>query len=313
MKIGLLDVDSHRFPNLALMRIAGYHKSKGDTVEWWSPKERYHIVYKSKVFSDAYTKDKPDPSNCDVLIKGGTGYCISLDPSGKEVFDRSKNNILPDEIEHAFPDYAIYPKYQFCVSMTSRGCPRACAFCHVAAKEGRCSVKVADLSEFYEGQDLIQCCDPNLTACKDKRELFQQYIDSGAIVEFNQGLDVRLLNDADLADLSRMKLKSPHFAWDNPQDDLLQRFTDLAIARGGGFRSHGANGTVYCLTNFEDCSTTEHLERALRRIYALRDLGFSPYVMLYDKPHAAPELRLLQRWCNNRYIFYSVKDFKDYV
>ena len=79
MTVGLIDVDSHHFPNLALMRISAYHKSHGDHVEWWmGDLFHYDLVYKSKVFSDAYSQDIPDPVNCDRVIKGGTGYCISL-------------------------------------------------------------------------------------------------------------------------------------------------------------------------------------------------------------------------------------------
>lgn len=151
MKIGLIDVDGHNFPNLALMRISAYHKSKGDTVEWWwSDFEHYDIVYMSKVFSDAYSPDVPEPLNADVVIKGGTGYCISLGEDGKEHFDQSKNTELPPEIESSFPDYSIYPQYDFAVSMTSRGCPRQCSFCHVAAKEGCRSVKVANVDKFWK-------------------------------------------------------------------------------------------------------------------------------------------------------------------
>ena len=74
MKIGLIDVDGHHFPNLALMRISAYHKSIGDEgVWWWSDREHYDIVYKSKIFSDAYSKDVPDPFNCDKIIRGGVG------------------------------------------------------------------------------------------------------------------------------------------------------------------------------------------------------------------------------------------------
>ena len=54
MNIGLLDVDSHNFPNLALMKISAYHKAKGDAVEWCIPLQHYDIVYVSKVFGDEY-------------------------------------------------------------------------------------------------------------------------------------------------------------------------------------------------------------------------------------------------------------------
>ena len=69
---------------------------------------------------------------------------------------------------------------------------------------------------------------------------------------------------------------------------------------------------MYCLTNFENVSTQEHMERALFRIYKLRELGYYPYCMIYDKPHAPREIRLLQRWCNNKIVFKSVPRFEDY-
>lgn len=303
MKIGLIDVDGHNFPNLALMRISAYHKAKGDQVEWWwTDMFHYDIVYMSKIFSDAYTKDIPEPLNADKVIKGGTGYCISL-IDGVEVFDKAKNEELPPEIEKMFPDYSLYPQFDFAVSMTSRGCPRGCSFCHVAAKEGRCSVKVADVSDFWCGQKKIEVLDPNITACRDKRDLFRQYRETNAQIVFNQGLDIRLLNDDDIADINGMRIKDLHFAWDNPKDDLEGKFRNFA----NGFRRKSNIGMVYCLTNFNST-----MEENLYRIYTLRDMGYDPYVMVYDKPHAPKEVKMLQRWCNNKIIFKSCKRFEDY-
>lgn len=305
MNIGLIDVDGHNFPNLALMRISAYHKSLGDHVEWWlGDLLHYDIVYKSKIFSDAYSKDTPDPINCDKVIKGGTGYCISLQ-GGVECFDKSNNISLPDEIERMFPDYSIYPQHKFAVSMTSRGCPRGCGFCHVAAKEGRRSVKVADVSDFWNGQKEIQVLDPNITACKDKHDLFNQYAETKASVCFNQGLDIRMITEQDIDDLNRIKLKKIHFAWDNPNDDLAEKFKAYSIRAKR--KDHGRFGTVYCLTNFNST-----LEQDLYRIYTLRDLNFDPYVMIYDKPNAPEQAKKLQRWCNNKIIFGSVPRFEDY-
>ena len=303
MKIGLIDVDGHNFPNLALMRISAYHKAQGDEVEWWfSDFVHYDIVYMSKVFSDAYSPDVPPPINADKVVKGGTGYQIHL-VNGKEVYDTETDTKLPDEVEKMFPDYSIYPQFDFAVSMTSRGCPRGCPFCIVAKKEGRCSVKVADVKDFWNGQKEIRVMDPNITACSEKRDLFRQYKETGAIIDFTQGLDMRLLDEDDIADINEMRLRTLHFAWDNPREDLLPQFKMFKEK----FRRNANIGMVYVITNY---NTT--MEENLYRIYALRDLGYDPYVTVYNKPSASKEIRHLQRWVNNKILFKSCKRFEDY-
>ena len=174
MKIGLIDVDSHNFPNLALMKISAYHKAKGDDVEWCVPMQPYDIVYQSKVFDDTYSKDIDYVPIAKEIIKGGTGYGL--------------NNNLPYEIEHIYPDYSLYPELtkNTAYGFLTRGCPRACDFCIVAEKEGRRSYKVADLSEFWDGQKYIKLLDPNILACKEHLNLLQQLVDSKAYVDFTQ-------------------------------------------------------------------------------------------------------------------------------
>ena len=303
MKVGLIDVDGHRFPNLALMHISAYHKAHGDDVEWWwSDLVHYDVVYMSKIFSDAYSPDIPPPMNADRVIKGGTGYAIHT-TNGKEIFDKEKDFDLPPEGEKTFPDYSIYPQYSFAVSMTSRGCPRGCAFCHVAAKEGRCSTKVANVSDFWCGQKEIKVLDPNITACSEKRDLMQQYIDTHAKIDFTQGLDIRLLDQYDIQDVNKMRIGTLHFAWDNPNDNLRPKFEDFAKS----FRRRTNIGTVYVLTNFGST-----LDQDLYRIYTLRDLGYDPFVMIYNKPAAPKEVLRLQRWCNNKFVFKSTKSFNEY-
>lgn len=305
MKIGLIDVDGHHFPNLALMRISAYHKAQGDDVEWWwTDFIHYDRVYMSKIFSAEYSPDVPEPLNADEVIKGGTGYAIDLQ-NGREVFHREQHADLPAEIEKCFPDYSIYPEFHFAVSMTSRGCPRGCAFCHVGAKEGRCSVKVADVSDFWNGQKEIKVLDPNITACREKRDLMRQYLETGAEIDFTQGVDIRMVDDHDISDLNAMRIKQVHFAWDNASEDISEYFRYYAA--NARHKPHGYYGSVYVLTNFNSS-----IEQDLHRIYALRELEYDPYVMIYNKPNAPNEIRRLQRWCNNKRIFKSTKRFEEY-
>lgn len=311
-RIGLIDVDGgHRFPNLALMKISAWHKAIGDTVEWYEPMFSGHFdkVYMSKVFS--FSPDYDFPIDADVIERGGTGYCISL-VNGKEVFDQSKNKNLPAEIEHIYPDYSIYPELtkDTAFGFLTRGCPRGCEFCIVEKKEGRCSVKVADLSEFWRGQKNIVLCDPNILACKDWRELLQQCIDSKAWIDFNQGLDIRLMTEEKALMIAQMKVKEIHFAWDKYEDrdkvlPKLKLFADVASPNIHKKQVHKA--IVYTLVNY---STT--LEQDLDRIYTLRDMGYWPYVMIYDKDHCPKVYKRLQRWVNMRATFATVKRFEDY-
>lgn len=301
MKIGLIDVDGHNFPNLPLMKLSAYHKSIGDSVEWYEPMFSDHMdkVYMSKVFT--FTPDYEYYIDADDIVKGGTGYSY---PDGGEA--------LADEIEHIYPDYSIYYEKLPIVKDTAygfltRGCPRGCDFCIVGKKEGRCSVKVADLSEFWRGQKNIALLDPNMFACKEWRDLSQQLIDSNAWVDFSQGCDIRIMTDEKAEYLKQMKIKQIHFAWDRYEDKniIVPKFKKFAELTGWGYQKM----TVYCLCNF---NTT--FEQDLERIYMLRDLGYSPYVMLYEKNKipVGNKLRQLQRYVNSRVIFRSCDNFEDY-
>ena len=308
MKVGLIDVDGHNYPNLPLMKLSAWHKQQGDTVEWYEPLLNGHMdrVYLSKVFS--FTPDYQYPINADEIIRGGSGYAISM-VDGKEVYDKSVDHDLPYEIEHIYPDYSLYPDMtkDTAYGFLSRGCPRGCDFCHVKEKEGRCSVKVADLSEFWNGQKNIVLCDPNLIACKDWKDLLQQLIDSKARIDINQGIDIRLMTEEKAKMLCQIKVKRVHFAWDKYEDKqvIVPKFQMFKKISGWHFNKL----IVYVLTNYD---TT--FEQDLERIYTLRELGYLPYVMVYDKVHTSGRdpVRRLQRWVNNRVLFRTVNNFEQY-
>lgn len=288
MNIGLIDVDSHNFPNLCLMKISAYHKKRGDHVEWWNGLKHYDVVYKSRIFDDTYTNEIDYCINADEVIKGGTGYDL--------------HNKLPDDIEHTFPDYELYEIKEKSFGFLTRGCPRHCPFCIVSEKEGNTHT-VADLDEFWNGQKEIMLMDSNITASKDCEMHFERLIDSGAWINFEGGLDIRFLTDKGASQLNRMKTSMIHFAWDNYEFktyEKLKRFRPLINKRDRDLR-------VYVLTNFN----TTH-EQDIERIYKLKELGFDPYVMVFDKPNAPKITRHLQRWCNAKAAFRSCERFEDY-
>lgn len=310
MKIGLLDVDSHHFPNLALMKISAAQKKLGNSVERWDPDNNYDTVYASKVFTES---TKPEVDNADTVIWGGSGIDLV--------------NKLPDGVEHQTPDYSLYPEYDFALGFLTRGCPcKDHAFCITPEKDGNKSIMTADLQEFWTGQKQIKLLDQNLLACKEHRlELIQQLRDSKSEIEFVGGSDIRFMSDEIIDAFRGVKVKDFHFAWDSPRENLTPMFEKVVDS---GVKSPGSIG-VYILVNY--WST---IEEDLKRIYSLRSLGLMPYVMIYDKQKyvnargrwlhdvekrfTLDQLRNfktcqhMQRWANMRSIIKSCPKFEDY-
>ncbi len=287
MKIGLLDVDGHNFPNLALMKISAWHKAQGDSVNWWIGFEHYDRVYMSKVFT--FTPDIETCIQAGEIIKGGTGYDLQ--------------NKLPDKVETMFPDYSLYGITDAAYGFLTRGCPRGCPFCIVGKKEGLKSVQVAELPNFWNGQKEIKLLDPNITAFKECDRLFQDLIDSKAWIDFTQGIDIRLMTEKKVNLLNRMKIKTLHFAWDNYEFstyEKLKKFRPL-------LKYDSRKLKVYVLTNY---NTT--IEQDLERIYKLRELDYDPYVMIFDKWNAPKRIKEMQRWVNNKIIWRTCDRFENY-
>ena len=327
MKIGLIDADlmwrpkangrryGHQkadiFPNLALMKLSAAWKNNHADVEWYNPfSGTYDYVYIAKVFAD--TPICQEYINAKEIYFGGSGFSI-FKHGNKELWREpdayNYMSQLSDFVEHSYPDYSLYPTVKdTAFGFLTRGCPRGCGFCHVASKEGRKSVKVADLEEWWRGQKRITLLDPNILACPDWAELLGQLADSNAKVDINQGLDARLLNDEKAEALSRVKLSTIHFAWDDyKQKDAIVKGLETFAKHYPRKLEKGHQAQVFVLCNFD---TT--LQEDLERIYFLRDMNFEPYVMIYDKKNADPIYKSLQRWVNMRAIFHTIDKFEDY-
>lgn len=298
MKIALVDVDSHNFPNLVLMKLSAWHKNRGDEVTLMNAetalKEENLIFKYDKIYG--------------ACVFGGQEEILSnLESRGVHLGGTGTRyrEILPYEVEHIMPDYSLYGITDTAYGFLTRGCPRNCPFCVVAQKEGRKSYKVADVSEWWKGQENIKLIDPNLLACSEHLDLLKQLAETGAYIDITQGLDARLLTTKNIELINELKIKNLHFAWDNPRDNFtksaLENFKKMSKVKDS------RRLIVYVLVNY-----WSNLKEDLFRIYWLRENGFEPYVMVYDKINAPKKIKKMQRWVNNRRIFNVVKNFEDY-
>lgn len=289
MQIALHDGDAQTdFPNYALMKISAWHKARGDEVEWWNPLMTYDRVYSSKVFT--FTPENPylPPDT----IKGGTGYGLYND--------------LPSEIDSMFPDYSIYPGCDYAIGFLTRGCIRHCPWCVVPKKEGR--IRPYKTWREIKRQDSrkIVFMDNNVLACPHGIEQMRDMTGQDVRIDFNQGLDARLIDD-EIADmLSRLKwIRFIRMSCDT--DAMLDIVT-------GAIRRLQARGVkpyrVFVYLLVQDVTSAE------RRAIALRDVGAEvfaqPYRDFTTNSEPAPELKRLARWINHKAIFKTVKCFNDY-
>lgn len=195
MYIGLHDAEKDHirgkiFPNLALMKISAWHKSNGDTVEWWNPLYRYDRVYSSKVFD--FTPDNPYLP--DDAIRGGTGYS-----------DLPMNKELPPEVDAIYPDYSIYPECDYAIGYLTRGCPNHCPWCVVPLKEGMIRPYRKWQDVVREDTDKLVLMDNNILACEYGIGQLESLIGSGYRIDLNQGMDARLVTDRVAKILSQLE------------------------------------------------------------------------------------------------------------
>jgi len=295
MKIQLWS-DAKTF-NLALMKISAFHKAKGDSVEWFDKGKQCDILYCSKIFTAEFTADIESTEHSDAIIRGGTGYSLT--------------DTLPFDIEHIMPDYSLYGLRE-AIGFLTRGCPNRCPFCIVSQKEGCASKPVADLSEFWAGQKRITLYDPNILACRERERLFSRLADTDATIRFEQGLDARLIDSDSVGLLKRIKTNELFFAWDLKKN--TERVTKGLLTFKAAFPEKRArNLKVYVLVNFDT-----DFKFDIHRVEWLKANGFNPYVMVYDKFSCHTKYRRLQRYANNKFVFWNtaIQDYwylKDYL
>lgn len=288
MVIGLHDSDRTGFPNLALMKLSAWHKARGDTVEWWMPLMNYDRVYSSKVFT--FTPEEPmlPPDT----VKGGTGYGIYED--------------LPEEIDAMFPDYSIYPDCKHAIGFLTRGCIRHCPWCVVPRKEGAIRpYRTWREIKRPDSRDIV-FMDNNVLACSHGIEQIQKMIGQDVRVDFNQGLDARLITPVIAIMLAR--LKWIRFIRMSCDTDAMLPIVLEAV------RLLGAEGVkpyrvfVYLLV--------QDIESAERRALALRDAGVEvfaqPYRDFMRNIEPTTEQKRFARWVNMKGIFKQCARFADY-
>lgn len=293
MKVGLIDVDGHNFPNLALMKLSAWHKAQGNDVGWYVGIERYDKVYMSKVF--AFSPDEGRVIQADEVMRGGSGY---------KMYDQW----MPDEIEHICPDYSLYPMYKEAYGFLTRGCVNKCPFCIVPRKEGAIRPH-ADISEFLGDRKSAVLMDNNVLASEWGLQQIEKIISLGIRVDFNQGIDCRIIaqNKSIAKLLSRVKwIRNIRMAYDS---SAITEEVETAInyLKEAGIPSWRM--WFYMLVKENEIKDAE--ERALHLDY----LGCTPFAMPYrdsdsNKP-PSEEQRKFARWVNAKQAFKSC-DYADF-
>lgn len=282
MKIGLIDVDGHNFPNLALMRLSAFHKTQGDNVEWWNGFTHYDKVYMSKVFT--FTPDFETVIDADEIIKGGTGY-------------KNYTNLL-EKIESIFPDYSIYPTVDYAIGFLTRGCIRNCPWCIVPKKEGY--IRPASTWEEIKRPDskYIVFLDNNVLACEHGLQQIESMCGQKVWVDFNQGLDARLITPQIAKLLARLHwIKFIRLACDT---STIIPVIEQAVAY---LKEAGISKS-----RFWAYALVQDIEESHRRVLALRNMGVEPFAQPYrdyEGNEPTNEQKAFARWCNHKAIFKS--------
>jgi hypothetical protein len=277
-----------KYPPLGLLKLSAYHKAKGDQVQFVRGCKEVdfypNIIYITSLFTYAwkpvhevisYYSKKYKKSE---IVVGGI-YATLCEDHLKEAF---KNKIrihkgLMEEVEDILPDYSLVPEWNASLIFASRGCIRNCPFCSVKVLEPQFKPKKSIKHLIYPGHKKIILWDNNILASPYWEDIFQEIEELNLEVDFNQGLDARLIDSKVVLRLRRLKIPIIRLAYDTKGiRNYLKKAIDLL--KEAGFR--GRRILVYCLYNnpFEKDTPETFLDR-------LRDLmewGVVSYPMRYE-------------------------------
>ena len=312
MRIGLIDIDGsvHKkkggavYPNLALCKLARYHRQQGDVVEWALPYEHYDIIYRSKIFN--FSEEDTAYYDADKVVYGGTGYDI--------------NSRLPDDIDRLQPDYSIYPNIpqDTAYGFLTRGCQNQCPWCVVPRKEGKIHPYMDVQQIAIEGRTNIVLMDNNILAAGDYAKMqMRKIIEHGYRIGFNQAMDARLMTEefAELIAGIKWIHGRVRFGCDTPAQI---KHCERAI---GMIQRYGFKGEFFLYTmlnhDFDECYNRIHYWWERNRECRANHLpNIYPYAQPYrdpDNPHRKPPQwqKDMARWVNKRQVF-QLSDFGDY-
>jgi hypothetical protein len=292
-KIGIIQIDGKKymgqmFPNMALMQIVSYHESNGDHVEWYEGllfADKYDKIYASKIFSFSEMPQLPKRT-----MIGGTGIDFY--------------NKLPEEIAQAKPSYSLYPKLNYHVGFSMKGCRFNCSFCCVPKKEGRPrhNSTIDELLTNPNGGDRLMLLDNDFFGSPNWKEDLQRIIELKLKVCFVQGLNIRIITEAQASLLAQCRFYNSKFnqryltfAWDKYRDGKLIK-KGIDICNAAGIPSNKMQ--FFVLIGYD----TTH-EQNMERVMQLKQWGCMPFVMPYNKANKYQSS--FTRWVNHRAIFKS--------
>ena len=298
MEVRLTHIDG-KLPNLALMKLAHWHREQGDKVTLArtpSPsmfEPQYDRVYGSAIFAwSAPVVQRLRDAFPDSII-GGTG-------TGD--MDLTVESLLEQD-DYEYYDYSLYPEYQFSLGFTQRGCRLNCGFCVVPKKEGK-PRSINTIWDIWrpDKDKLIVLLDNDFFGQPETewQARLQEIKEGGFKVSFNQGVNIRMITPETASALASVRYYDAQFktrrlytAWDNLGQEMVF-FKGVDLLEEAGIPPRHL--MVYMLIGYKP---GESMEEILHRYRLLKDRGCKPFPMVYDRTNRT--LKDFQKWVVMRY------------